>query len=44
MDEYTVEIGGIIHTMLLNKEDAERLGAKIVAQPKNKARTPNNKG
>ncbi len=38
MDEYTVEIGGIIHTMLLTKEDAERLGAK------NKARTPNNKG
>ena len=44
MDEYTVEIGGIIHTMPLTKEDAERLGAKIASKPKNKARTPNNKG
>lgn len=43
MDEYTVEIGGIAHTMLLTKEDAERLGAKVV-KPKNKSRTPNNKG
>lgn len=45
MDEYTVSIGGIEHTMLLDPEDAKRLGATPVkakaAEPK--AAAPANK-
>lgn len=46
--EYTVTIGGLEHTMLLDDLDAERMGAKPVeakaaVKPANKARTAQNK-
>lgn len=45
--EYTVTIGGIEHTVLLSKEDAERYDAKPVAaksaKPANKAASAANK-
>lgn len=43
MNEYTVLIGGIEHTMLLDEADAKRLDAKAV-KPANKAAAPQNKG
>lgn len=42
MKEYTVEIGGLEHTVLLTDEDAKRIDAKAVT-PKNKQATPKNK-
>lgn len=47
--EYTVEIGGLEHTVLLSEEDAKRYpDAKPVAaksvKPANKAAAPANKG
>lgn len=36
MKEYTVEIAGIEHTMLLSDDDAKRLGAKVIDAPENK--------
>lgn len=45
--EYTVEIGGVKHTMLLAPEDVERYGGKAVEvksrTPQNKARIPQDK-
>ncbi len=45
--EYTVEVGGMEHTFLLNDDDAKRYDAKRVAAkaatPANKSRTPENK-
>lgn len=51
--EYDVTIGGIVHSMLLDKQDAERYGDKAVQRkepeakeapaPKNKARSADNK-
>lgn len=47
MDEYEVEIGGISHTMQLDKEDVERYGdraKKATKAPANKGgRAPANK-
>ena len=49
MKEYTVNIGGLDHTLLLSEEDAKRLDAKPVQTkaapaPKNKAvATPKSK-
>ncbi len=46
MDEYTVTIGGVEHTMLLTDEDAKRYGpaaVKAAAKPANKARSASNK-
>lgn len=40
MDEYEVEIGGIKHTMQLDKEDVERYGDRA----KKAAKAPANKG
>ena len=44
--EYTVEINGIEHSMLLEPEDAERLYGENAKEAKasNKARTADNKG
>jgi len=42
MDEYTVEINGIEHTVLLDEEHAKALGAKKAEAP-NKAKAPANK-
>lgn len=41
MKEYTVDVGGIEHTVLLSDEDAKRLGAKsteekVVSAPEDK--------
>lgn len=45
MDEYEYEVNGIRHTALLTAEHAERIGAKRLEAPANKARTtPENKG
>lgn len=51
MQEYTVSIGGIDHTMQLSEEDAERMNATAVvivtkeaARPTNKARAASKKG
>ena len=48
MDEYEVEIGGIKHTMQLDKDDVERYGdraKKAAKAPANKGgRAPANKG
>lgn len=46
--EYTVTIGGLPHTMLLDADDARRLGDQAVevkeaVPPANKARAPRNK-
>jgi len=43
--EYTVTVGGVEHTVLLDSEDAKRFGARAVEAkradaPANKARTP----
>lgn len=49
MNEYTVDIGGVPHTVLLDEAEAERLGAKPVRikqapEPVNKAaQAPKNK-
>tara|TARA_R100001244_G_scaffold6385_3_gene7477 strand:+ start:249 stop:422 length:174 start_codon:yes stop_codon:yes gene_type:complete len=50
MDErklYTVLIGGLPHSMLLDSADAKRLGGRAVeakqAEPENKSRKPANK-
>ena len=43
MKEYTVDIGGLEHTLLLTPEDAERMGAKAASTPDTKAKTPANK-
>jgi hypothetical protein len=47
MDEYTVTINGIDHTMLLDEEDAKRYGDKAVKAAKQsqtkKATAPANK-
>lgn len=54
MREYTVNISGIPHTMLLSDQDAERFGAipvdapgrpkvKAAEPPANKSRQPANK-
>lgn len=45
MEEYTVTINGIEHTMLLTPEDAERYGenAKKASSTSSKASTPANK-
>lgn len=48
---YDVEIGGVVHQMLLDDDDAERYGALArpsavgakSAQPANKAAVPGNK-
>ena len=40
MDEYEVEIGGIKHTMQLDKDDVERYGDRA----KKAAKAPANKG
>lgn len=46
---YTVVIGGVEHTMMLDESDAQRLDAQAVEvsdkamRPANKARTPKNK-
>lgn len=44
---YSVDIGGLLHTMLLDDEDAARYGDRAVevkqAKPENKSRTPGNK-
>lgn len=44
LKEYEVEIGGLTHTVLLDGEDAKRLGVKAVevkqSEPKNKSRQP----
>lgn len=42
MQEYTVIIGGLEHTLLLDEADAKRLGGVVVKAapaPQNKART-----
>lgn len=46
MQEYEVEIAGVIHTLQLSDEDAKRLDAKPAkaASAQNKARTAPNKG
>lgn len=45
MDEYTVKIGGVEHTLLLSEEDAERYGEDAVkagsASTKKKTTTQN---
>jgi hypothetical protein len=44
--EYTVDIGGIEHTLQLSDQDAKRLGvaeAKRAERPANKSRTAENK-
>lgn len=46
--EYTVIIGGLEHTLLLDAADAERIGAtpveaKAAPKPANKARTAQSK-
>lgn len=50
MKEYTVNIGGLEHTVQLNDEDAERYGetakpvsTKSAEKPSNKARSASNK-
>lgn len=43
MKQYTVVIGGIEHTMQLTDDDAARLGATPVAQPKGKTASVENK-
>ncbi|MGV8972245.1 MAG: hypothetical protein ACOH10_07970 [Rhodoglobus sp.] len=48
MNEYTILIGGLPHTVLLDEAEATRIGAKPVAAksaptPANKARTARNK-
>lgn len=47
MQEYTVNIGGLEHTMLLSDEDAKRLDVKPItkaaAAPANKSRTSSSK-
>lgn len=46
MDEYSVSINGVRHTMQLSKDDADRLGLTAkdkVAKPSNKAATPDSK-
>jgi len=48
MKEYTILIGGLPHTVLLDETEAKRLDAKPVATkqapaPLNKARTAQNK-
>lgn len=44
---YTVDIGGLTHTLLLDEEDAARYGDRAVeakaAEVKNKSRKPANK-
>jgi len=44
---YTVDIGGVKHTMLLNPVDAKRYGDRAVEvkerTPENKSRRPRNK-
>jgi len=42
MQEYEIEIGGIIHTVQLSEEDAKRLNAKPV-KPNKQAKPPENK-
>lgn len=47
--EYEIEIGGVLHTVLLSDEDAKARGAKPRATPKagsaaNKSRQAENKG
>lgn len=45
LKEYTVEVGGVPHTMRLDSDDAKRLGAKEAStdtksvRPANKSRT-----
>ena len=45
--EYTVDVGGIEHTMLLDEADAKRLDGKAVETktrtPQHKAATPESK-
>jgi hypothetical protein len=44
LEEYTVTIEGVEHTMLLSPEDAERFQAsKAKKAPANKSRTPEDK-
>ncbi len=51
MNEYTIDITGLPHTVLLDDAEAKRLGAKPVSRvevkqasaPANKARTVQNK-
>lgn len=48
MKEYEVTINGIVHTMQLSTEDAERYGDSAVetkqqSKPANKSRTADNK-
>lgn len=47
MKDYEVTINGIVHTMQLSKEDAERYGDSAVevkqTAPANKSRTAQNK-
>lgn len=47
MKSYTVEIGGVQHTLQLSDEDAKRYGDRAVAvkqaEPSNKSRQPANK-
>jgi hypothetical protein len=37
LHEYEVEIGGILHTVMLTDSDADRVGAKQRTAPANKA-------
>lgn len=41
MNEYTVDIGGTEHTLLLDEEDAKRLGAKVAPVAKKAAKVAN---
>lgn len=43
MKEYTVEIGGLEHTLLLSDEDADRMGVKSAAKQDKAAVPPKNK-
>ena len=48
MKEYTINIAGLSHTVLLDEVEAKRIGAKPVEtkqapSPANKARVPANK-
>jgi hypothetical protein len=42
MNEYVLDVAGIEHTVLLDDDEAERLGAKAKA-PENKAREASDK-
>lgn len=43
MKEYTVAIGGVDHTLLLDEDDAKRYGASESAEVQGKSSAPANK-